>query len=169
MAAIIVMLLLGMAGCGDGPPARGLWPFQPPAYVLPKSSATDNDIASWQKGLKDGDYAGVVEQTTQFLGDYPMDAEANLYLGLAELASGDPNNALGYLSDAESRGQFSDERSTENQVLLYRGLMVSHAQLGHLDAAYYYWQRATGLAPDHDDIIRREYDAHTLSVQDLFP
>ncbi len=98
-----------------------------------------------------------------------MEVEASLYLGLAELASGDPNNALGYLSRAESIQQFPDERSMEDQVLLYRGLMVSHAQLGHVDAAYTYLQKAIKLAPGRETIIRREYDTHTLSVQDLFP
>ncbi len=169
IAAIIAMLMLGAAGCGDGPPARGLWPFQPPAYSVPPPAATDSDIANWQKGLKAGDYASVIEQTTQFLGEHSTDAEANLYLGLAELANGDPNGAQGDLSRAEIWERFPDQRSVEDRVLLYRGLMVSHAQLGHIDGAYNYLQLATGLAPDHDDIIRREYDTHTLSVQDLFP
>ncbi len=169
IAAIIVMLLLGAAGCGNGPSPLGLWPFSPPAYAVRISWATDSDIASWQKGLKEGDYAGVIEHTTEFLGEHGIDVEASLYLGLAELASGDPNNALGHLSRAESIQHFPDERSMEDQVLLCRGLMVSHAQLGNTDMAYTYLQKAIKLAPGRETIIRREYDTHTLSVQDLFP
>ncbi len=169
VAAVIVLLLLGSAGCGDGPPARGLWPFQPPAYAVRISWATDADIASWQKGLKDGDYASVIEQTTEFLDEHGIDIEASLYLGLAELASGDSNSGLADLSRAESMERFPDQRSMEDRVLLCRGLMVSHAQLGNTDMAYTYLQKAIKLAPDRETIIRYEYDTHTLSVQDLFP
>lgn len=172
IAAIVVMLMLGIAGCGNGPPARGLWPFSPalpPRPSPPPAAATDSEIAEWQKGLQNGDYPGVIEQTQQFLRLHPDDPEGLLYLGLALIANGDAKSANDPLRYVYAHPEFPWERDEQDWLLLYRGLMVVHAQAGEPVEAEYCFKKALQIAPDRENIIRHEYDSRTLSVGDLVP
>ncbi len=169
VAAIIAMLLLGAAGCGNGPASGGLWPFGPNNDPPPESpaAATYSDIAEWQKGLQDGNSAGVIEQTKYFLRQYPHDPEGLLYLGLALIAYGDAKSANDPLTYLYEHGEFPEERSYHDTLLLYRGLMIVYAETDRPTEAEYFFKKAVELRPSQEHIFRYEYENHTLSLGDV--
>ncbi len=117
----------------------------------------------WLDSLQSGDYSVVITQASQDITESPGDAEAYLYRGLAELASGDLPSAQSDLVYAEAHSsEFPSGWQDEDQLFLYRGLMVLHMQLGNTQAANDYYVQAIKLAPAQQAIISNEMQAQTL-------
>ncbi len=173
-AFLLVFLLVGVAACTPpGPPPTGTGPGGPTAVPPPNGpqpNGPPNDVMLWQTELRDGNYGAVIEQTSAALAAYPENTEAALYRGLAELASGNPDAARQDLQMAEAQAvAFPSERTSEDQLLLYRGLMIVTAQRGEPETAQMYYSKAVDLAPAQRSLLSDELQNQGLSIQNLIP
>jgi hypothetical protein len=182
LVAVFLFACLTLAACcppycssGTGVPGPGNTE-EPPSGSNPQGSnppGPHNYPPEWQAALMDGKAAEVLLATDQIIiagKSAPGYADAYLYRGLAKFFQGDLQGAQGDLMMADTlKDGFFIDSAQQEQVLLYRALMIVSAQLGQKDSAAAYLDRAVQLAPDQADAIRRELDARALMLTGLTP
>ncbi len=174
VAFALVSLALTAEQCKTIPPPPNVTAGAPPGPISADATVQLNPLldtaALWQGRLRSGDYASILAQTENVLAASPDDAEAYLYRGLAELASGAQQAAQNDLAQAEQRaGLFPSSRAQQDQMLLFRGLMVVHAQLGNQALATRYFEQAMQVAPAQEGVMRGELQNQSFSFDALAP
>ncbi len=172
-AFALLSLALTAEQCKTIPKPPNVTPEPPPGPIQMGATVQLMPVdmaARWQGQLRNGDYADVLLQTENMLAARPDDAEAYLYRGLAELASGGQQAAQNDLAEAERlAGLFPSGRAQQDQMLLFRGLMVLHAQLGNEALATRYLEQALQVAPAQEAVMRGELQSQSFSFDVLQP
>ncbi len=162
----ILFALIGgavLTACCPYPPGDPRCLSQP-TYAAPSptppSQSSNSAPTQWQNETGAGQYAQVIEGTTQVIAagkDAKYYTQARLYRGLAEFKrNGDLKAARDDLAIAKEGRR---ALSAEEQLLLFRTQMAVLAKLGDTAGARTALNDALGIAPPaQQDAIRKEYD-----------
>lgn len=138
---ILVLIFSGLTLAGCCPPNC-------PIPLLP---------TSWDESLTSGEYQTIIDETQGIIEqgeEAEFYADALLYRGMAELRTGNIEEASRYLDMAE---QYSEKFTNGNYELgrLYQGKMIVSAVFGDIDLAMMFRDRAIEYAPDlRDEILK---------------
>ena len=147
VATILVGCVLLVSCPPDGPP------------VPPASPTPPGDASELSDGYEEEDYDDVIHNANFVLERAADDSDirfGHLYRGLAELGRrGETEAALADLQKAEEQ---LDQFEVEEQVLLFRGLMIAYRRLGDDELAAKYRDSALEMAPDQEELIEKEYE-----------